>query len=176
MLLSAARTALQDLDEEKPDWSYGSLVALTFSALAVEALANAFGDRMVERWDDFERAPPIAKLRIVCAQLCVEMDFGKAPWGTIKWLLKFRNDIAHAKPVLLKTEHQLTAQEYEARRFERPISGLEKKITVHTARQAYAAVDQLKELWIAKVPSDKLDGLYADSWSGSASLARQEPR
>lgn len=172
MLLGAAQSELDGLDQEKRGWFYPSLNAMTMSALALEALANAFGERLVDGWEDFERSPPLAKLRLVCRELKLELAFDKEPWSTVKWLLKFRNKIAHAKPRLVTTNHLWTEEEYERHRMDQPTSDLEAEITVQNARRAFHAADSVKELWCSKIPPDESFGLYSDSWSGSASLEK----
>ncbi len=171
MLLSAAYTAVNNLDTNKNGWFDKSLIAITLSALAVEALANAFGKRLVKGWEDFERAPPRAKLRLVCNELQLKLDFGKEPWTTVKWLLKFRNEIAHAKPMIIRTDHVLTHDEFEKYRMDRPASELEEQITVKNAKRAYAAVNRLKDIWCSRIDPGESFGLYSDSWSGTAKLA-----
>jgi hypothetical protein len=173
MLLGAAQNALDGLDEAKPGWFYGSLTAMTTSALAIEALANAFGERLVEGWEDFERSSPTAKLRLVCRELKIKLSFDQEPWSSVKWLLKFRNQIAHAKPKLITTSHLWTEEEYEAHRFDQPKSDLEGEITVKNAKRAYHAADSLKELWCSSIPPDEAEGLYGDSWSGSAGIEHE---
>jgi len=66
MLLGAARMAMEDSNKQRPGWFYSDLIAITFSALSIEALCNAFGNRFVPDWKDFESSSPIAKLRIIC--------------------------------------------------------------------------------------------------------------
>jgi hypothetical protein len=174
MLLSAAYTAVNSLDKNKHGWFDNSLIAMTLSALAVEAMANAFGKRFVKGWEDFERVPPRAKLRLVCNALQLELNFGQEPWATVKWLLKFRNEIAHAKPEIIKTDHILSRDEYEKCQMEKPNAELEAQITVENAKLAYAAVDRLKDIWCARADPGETFGLYSDSWSGSATLANHK--
>jgi hypothetical protein len=69
MLIAAARSALQDAEAKGPGSFYSELTAMTFSALAIEALCNSIGERMLEDWKDFESATPIAKLRLLASRL-----------------------------------------------------------------------------------------------------------
>ena len=74
MLLGAAYMALEDAENKKPGWFYSELIAMTLSGLAVEAICNAVGDRVVSNWKDFEYVNPIAKLRVICVELDLSFD------------------------------------------------------------------------------------------------------
>ena len=50
MLIGAARAALEDAESKRPGWFYAELMAMAMSALAVEALCNAIGERVVADW------------------------------------------------------------------------------------------------------------------------------
>ena len=117
-LLGAARAAVKVAEAGQEGWSLSVITAITLCGLAVEAICNAIGDRVVVDWDDFEAAPPKAKLRLLCDKLDVPYDKGREPWGTLMWLLRVRNAIAHAKPELIQEEHHMTREEYEERHYE----------------------------------------------------------
>ena len=170
MFIGAARVSIQDAENKKPGWFYDELTAMVMSALAVEALANAFGKRLLKDWEDFESASPIAKLKLVCKELDLEFDRNKEPWSTIKWLSKFRNLVAHAKPELVTEDYISTPDEYEKKRMDMPKSALEKQVTLGNAKRAYEGVEKVKELLAKKVPPDESFGLYSDSCLGSASI------
>jgi len=74
LLVQVAEVALEDAQKKIPGWKNQELVAITFSALALEALANSFGNKLVSRWNDFESSSPIAKLRIICSELGISPD------------------------------------------------------------------------------------------------------
>src|SRR6478736_259908 len=81
VLIGVAKSALERAQKKEPGWLYDELVAMTFSAMALEALANAFGERLVVRWKDYESASPIAKLRVVATRLEIPLpDLEKNPW------------------------------------------------------------------------------------------------
>src|ERR1700694_3892213 len=103
--------------------------------LAIEAICNAVGDRVVTNWKDFESANPNAKLRLLCERLNVEYDKNQEPWSTVRWLLKQRNEIAHAKPQLVKEEHVWSRDEYDRRRQDCPLSDLERELSLDNAKR-----------------------------------------
>jgi hypothetical protein len=170
IFIGAARVAIEDAKAKKPGWFYSQLTAMVMCALAVEALANAFGKRMLIDWQDFESSSPIAKLRLVCKELGLVFDEKNEPWATIRWLSKFRNLVAHAKPELVTEDYISTRDEYEKDRMKMPKSKLEAQVTLGNAQRAYRGVDKVKELLSQKVPPDESFGLYSDSCLGSVSI------
>jgi hypothetical protein len=169
MLIGAARSALQDAQGERRGSFHSQLTAMTFSALAIEALCNSIGERMIEAWKDFESATPNAKLRLLAARLGIEYKKDAAPWAEARRLVKFRNAIAHAKPEFVVEEKTLTEEEHNRRPSDRPESKLEKQITLGNAKRAVAAAVHIKELLCSKVPDEIALGLSVDAWSGRTS-------
>lgn len=166
MLLHVAKLEL-DLAEKSESGRFNHcLVAITFSALAVEALGNAIGDRIVKDWKDFESLSPYAKLRLIAERLGLSYFPDKDPWPRIKQLGKFRNLIAHAKPELVIEEKIFSEAEYETQSIYAPPSKLEKEITVNNAKRSLEAVNAIKVMLCDKVPVDNSMGLYFDGWSG----------
>jgi hypothetical protein len=172
MLIGAARMSLEDAKSRKPGWFYAELAALTMSGLAIEAICNAVGDRVFTDWKDFESATPIAKLRLICDKLGMVFNANREPWSTALWLVKFRNEIAHAKPESVTESHVWTPEQYERRRTREPKSDIEKKVTLGNAKRAVKRVTEIKDLLCPRVPEDKASGLHSDEWSGSAKLVR----
>ena len=170
MLLGAARMSLEDANEKKPGWFYSELITITFCALALEALCNAFGERFVENWSDFESSTPIAKLRIICSQLNIESDFTKEPWSRAVWLIRFRNKIAHAKPEFIEQNEIWNRDEYDDLREEAPKSKLEKQISPNNANKAYEAAVAIKDALCDGIPIEQQHGLRSDGWTGSSRL------
>lgn len=170
MLIGAARAALDDATSKKPGWFYSELVAITMSALSIEAMSNAIGERVIPDWKDFESASPIAKLRLLCKQLQVPFDKNVEPWASAIWLAKFRNLVAHAKPELVQEERVISRAEYDNRPHDSPKSKLEKKISTEHAERAVRTAESIKDLLCKNIPPEEAFGLYSDSWSGSASL------
>lgn len=73
------------------------LGSMTFSAFALEALANISGEQLIPQWKHFESAKPIAKIILISTTLNQDVDFSKEPFQTISEIFKFRNTIAHSK-------------------------------------------------------------------------------
>lgn len=175
MLLGAARMALEEAEKKKPErFFYAELVTMTMSALALEALCNAIGERVISNWGRFERKPTVKKLRKICKKLTIDFDVKEEPWSTVEWLREFRNEVAHAKPVPLKEIYDWTEEEFERNRMEGPKSPLEQMITLDNARRAYDRVNEIMDLLcMSIVPEDRF-GLYSDSWTGDESVAKDD--
>ena len=169
MLIGAARASLEDAKAKQPGWFYSELVAITLSALSIEAMCNAIGDRVIPDWKDFESSSPNAKLRLLCERLKVQYSKSEEPWVSARWLFKFRNLIAHAKPEFVREEKLFSREEYDNRSPEFPKSKLEKGVTLGNASRAVYAAEQIKDILCTRVPPEDAFGLYSDSSFGCAS-------
>ena len=168
MLLDAAEEALQVAEEKKPGWFNQALAAMTFSALAIEAMANAYGSQVIPHWKDYESASPQAKMRLIAERLGVNLDEEADPWAAIKWLGSFRNQIAHAKPESFSETKIITEQEKAERQFDMPISKLERWVTVQHALRAVRSVQSVKKAFYEHLKSeDHRALLHSDGYSGT---------
>jgi len=161
---------MEDAEAKKPGWFYSQLMVITFSALSLEAIGNAFGERYIDRWEDFESSSLIAKLRLLCNHFNIPMEAENEPWSTAIWVVGFRNKIAHAKPQLVEESFIWTRDEYDKRQTEEPKSKLEKQITMGNARRALKAVSEIKDIFCDCIPIEDQHGLRNDGWTGSAKL------
>jgi hypothetical protein len=73
-LLRIARASLDKAKKKEPGWADHEFVAITLSALAIEAICNAVGKKAVKGWEDFEGCSPTAKVRVICTNLDIEYD------------------------------------------------------------------------------------------------------
>ena len=174
MLIETAQRSNERVIRQEPGWSYDALATMMFSALAVEALANAFGERKVDNWSDYESSTPNAKLQLVAVSLHIKYDRQIEPWATARWLIKFRNLVAHAKPQLIRDEVVLTQNELDKRLFDRPESKIEREVTVENAARALSAASAIKELFCNSIPPKEAMGLLTDGWSGFTALHQED--
>lgn len=166
VLLGVAHMAFESAEKKEDGWFYHELISITFTALALEALANSFGECVVERWTDFESASPMAKLRVIARELGLqEASLDKD--GVLVWLVRFRNKVAHAKPELVRFDALMTKEELVKIQLEAPKSGLESEVSLSNAKRALAAVEAVFDLLCEKTPQEKLDGLLGDGFSGT---------
>lgn len=169
MLLRVARFELAKAERKEAGWFDSTFVVLTFSALAIEALSNAIGDRVVPDWKDFESASPLAKVRLLAERLGLPYSSDNEPWKTIRWLGKFRNLVAHPKPEIILDDKLITERGADDRPFDPPKSKLEREVTVGNAKRAFDAVEKAKLLFCEKISAEERFGLYSDGWSTSTS-------
>lgn len=146
------------------------LTALVMSALAVEALANAVGSRVVPNWAEFEPLRPHEKLNALTSSLGVEANSADEPWTTLRYLGGFRNDIAHPKPEEVTKVRVLSQEGLDKTAFTTPLSKIERDITLGNAKRCLTAVRALKGLLTDALPEDKRFGIYVDMWHGSTEV------
>lgn len=151
------------------------LISITFSALAIEAFANAVGDRIIRKWSDFNSMSPIAKIRFLAEHLNVSYDEAQEPWISLKILSKFRNGIAHPKPEFVEVKRVMSLEEYNSD-FSYPESKLEKDVTIKFAEESLKAIRDMQKIICDQIPSDRTIGLYCDGWSGRAEIVPQKIR
>lgn len=168
-LLRIARHSLDSAKKKESGWADDELLAITLSALAIEAICNAVGERAVSGWGDFESCSPTAKLRIVCTRLNIDYDSSREPWATLRWLSKFRNLVAHPKAETLAESKLVSEQEHEqgAHRTA-PKSKLENLVTLKNAENSIKAVDAALSLFCEKLSAEDRFGISGDMWSHSS--------
>jgi hypothetical protein len=169
-LLSAAEMALESAEKEERGFYYHQMIAITFSALALESLVNSFGQYFIDEWNDYESARPIAKLRTLCTHLKIDLNLDEEPWSHVKGHISFRNNIAHAKPEYIKFDGEMTEQQFEKIRFYPPESKIEKRISLGYAQTSVRAIDEIKDILCDKVPDGDWGNLLGDGRHGSSKL------
>ena len=122
------------------------------SALSVRPRSDLRRERAVLQWQDFETSSPTAKLRLLAEKLNVPFSSGEEPWQTVRWLCRYRNMVAHAKPERVVRDEVISQAEHESRSFRAPLSKLELLVTEESARKAYAAVNEVKLVLCAALP------------------------
>lgn len=171
MLLRAAELEIAGAEYNERECFNKCLAAMVMSALAVEALANAVGSRVVSDWSAFEALRPHQKIDHLVSQLLIMRDVTQQPWTTLQFLGGFRNDIAHPKPETVSKESVLPDVGLTKTAFAIPLSKLEREITLGNARRVYDAVNTLKGIFTDALPVEARFGIYADMWFGNTSVA-----
>lgn len=167
MLLHAANLLAEKASFEEEGRFNHCLAAMTMSSLAVEALLNAVGKRSVPDWGTFERANPGEKIRQLHGVLNFSYDPKVQPWETLRTIGKFRNSIAHVKPEPVSEVRHFSDPAPPDILFARPLSKIEREITVGNARRYVDAVQSLKRILCDALPVGRRSGIYVDSWGGS---------
>jgi hypothetical protein len=171
ILFRTAHAALKRAESKQPGWSTDTLTAIVFSALAIEALSNSIGHKVIPDWErDFESARPLAKLRILAKQLDVPFESGKNPWATARQVFATRNLAAHAKPEDLVETSFTTPKKADALLRSRPQSKLEAQISISKAKSAVKAADAIRILLLDALSPAQRNALLHDSWQSSGEL------
>ena len=168
-LLRIARHSLGNAKKKEPGWADDEFLAITLSALAIEAIYNAVGERAVNKWENFESCNPTAKARIICTHLHIKYDSSREPWATLLWLSIFRNLVAHPKAATI-AESKVVSEQDHAQGTHRtaPKSKLEKRVTLQNAEKAIKAVDVALSLFCEKLSIEDQFGISGDMWSVSS--------
>ncbi|MEO6118061.1 MAG: hypothetical protein ABIP37_03210 [Methylotenera sp.] len=168
-LLRIAKDNLHKAETKEPGWFDCQFTAIALSALAIEAVCNAVGEKVIDKWCDFESCSPIVKIRLICEHLSINYDAGKEPWASVIWLCKTRNLIAHPKAEHIKNEAVITEQEHQTQEYRSiPKSKLEKKITFDYAKKSIATIEKLIDLFCEKLTVEQKFGIVGDMWHSSS--------
>ena len=173
-LLRIASASLSSAKAKEAGWEDHQFVAIALSALAIEALCNAVGERSVPDWDEYESCSPKAKLRILCTSLGIEYDKTAEPWSSLAWLGALRNKVAHPKAEQVDETVEVIGWEKSKERHRiAPKSALEKQISEGNAERAVQAVKTAKTLFAAALPEEKQVGISSDSWCSSSRILNE---
>jgi hypothetical protein len=93
----------QGQDQEKGS-IHQFMGSLVFTAFSFEAYLNHIGPRVFRNWEALERLGPKEKLDIIAEKIGLPVEYGKRPWGIMKELFGFRNEIAHGKSIKVAEE------------------------------------------------------------------------
>lgn len=168
-LLRIARECVAGAREKRPGWKDDEFIAVVMSCLAIEAICNAFGEKVVHGWGDFENSRPAAKLRVICARLGVDYQKDVEPWKTLRWMQKLRNEIAHPKLEFVEKTESMSLLEYEQRARMAPLSKIEAKITLDTVQKSLLAVEKVLEILGEKLSEEDRFDILHDSWESTGS-------
>lgn len=150
LLIDAAQETLDEMRNYQLGGSAFALSTILLSALAIEALANSIGSHKVANWSDYESANPIAKLRIISSELKIDFKADESPWKEARNLIKFRNQVAHAKPKILKINKEIKEENLHEILSPAP-SQFEREINYENAEIAFKTIDEIRSLLCSKL-------------------------
>ena len=171
MLLAAAERALDAGRNKETGYWWDWLAAALYCALSVEAIGNTYGETLIARWQDFESASPIAKIRLVAEHCGVRPDFSGRPWSILPEMIRFRNRIAHARPERISVDKVFPKDEYEKHLYAKPESKLEQMVTQRFAEECYESIHEILRAFAPGLPRDMLIEVESDHWHGGAEPA-----
>ena len=150
----------------RPGRKHYILIAITFSALSLEAFANVIGDKMIPSWKDKERRLSIPeKLKLACEHLNVHFDGENTkPWATAFWLASIRRDIVHARPEPIRISKKIPVQACNRYRDGDFPSQLERQLTIGNAQRAVDDTYKMMMLVRNATPDEVLADIAADGW------------
>ena len=145
-----------------------------YCSLSVEAIGNTYGETFISRWQDFESASPLAKIRLVAEHCRLQPDFSAMPWGIVPELIRFRNRIAHAKLEDISVDAVHPQADYEKYLYAKPESKLEKMVTERFAQQSYDSIYEILGLLATGLPVHTLSQLATEDRHGGMVAQNQQ--
>lgn len=129
---------------ENPKGSFHQFMAsLVFTAFTLEAYLNHIGPKLFDNWHDLERLKPCEKLNTVLEKLQINTDYGKRPWQVMRVLFRFRNDIAHGKSEVVRTNSKVPIRKHSENDFGFVKTKWEKYCTMANAQKAREDVENI---------------------------------
>jgi hypothetical protein len=119
--------------------------SLVFTAFSLEAYLNHIGPKLfqVQCWNGLERLTPQDKLNVIAEKTGVQIDYGKRPWGIMKELFGFRNDVAHGKSIKVARVRVVPISKHESNMREFEKTAWEAFCTRHNAERARKDVEKI---------------------------------
>ena len=97
-LYIGAKDMLERAEASREGQLYTVTAALIFCAFTLEAYINHLGAARHPDWDTRERRKSAkVKLKDLAKEVDMNVDFGKAPYSTIRGLFDFRDTMAHGR-------------------------------------------------------------------------------
>jgi hypothetical protein len=143
---------------------------LAFSAFSLEAYLNLLGQRTIVLWRDVEKAPPLAKLRLLMAQFGIRLQTGERPLQTVRELFMYRNWLAHTRSEIILYDAEHPIDEHEERLYEAPLHKWERFPTDATAARAMEDVEKVITLLNARSPYPEPLPMSLSWHSGGSSI------
>lgn len=101
---------LHDSANERREGSMLNLQAASvFLAFTFEAYLNHVGEEEIPFWNEIERIPYDAKLRVLAKHLKLKIDRGQPPFQLIGELFKLRNSLAHGRTQVIDVSYETDA-------------------------------------------------------------------
>jgi hypothetical protein len=117
--------------------------SLVFTAFSLEGYLNHIGPRVYVSWDALERLAPKEKLDIIAEKIGLPVDYAKRPWGIMKELFGFRNDIAHGKSITIAEDRVVPLSDESNSIRDLAKTKWEKLCTMQNAERARRDVEEM---------------------------------
>jgi hypothetical protein len=193
-LYHSARSLFAVAREYKPGSAHVATAAVVLSAFAVEGFCQTLGPKVLhETWEATmqpevgqgneagskkakkfgdERLPVCDKLKKIGKACGVSVDYGVAPWSSVRELFAARDALAHAKPQLRQVSEIISVPADGDPRFHLHDALRRKHQPLHDVDKlegAMKAIDSgLREIWKgAGMDPDAMNMLGTSMWSWS---------
>lgn len=152
-------------------WQSHATIAMTFTAMALEGLANSVGVAICSSWiDEYERKPLVDKFKLLRAKLGISIVWNKPPWSSVKDLIDFRHAVVHPKPEVVIPEPMLAKAEDIPDFMDAPLSTVEMRMTPDNASLAIRTFDEVMEVLRAATPEELRGAAFHDMTISSKTL------
>jgi hypothetical protein len=131
--------------------------SLVFSAFCMEAYLNHMGSKCLSYWDEIDRSPVLAKLRLLMAEFKVHFEAGERPLQTVRQLFGYRNWMAHSRSKLIKEETEYEGEVDDAVLMAAPRDKWEAFVTLENTKRCLEDVAKLINALNEKAPHPDLD-------------------
>ena len=99
LLNHIGRNALELAKEGEGYLIYNLITAQVMCSFTLEAAVNYLGQKLIENWQIIERGLSVKQKIILIAEFSgFDVDFGSEPFQYLTEMVRFRNDIVHARP------------------------------------------------------------------------------
>jgi hypothetical protein len=183
LLIGAAHTGLEDAETKELGRTHYEIMAIIFSALALEAFTNTFCKKFSVNWSGKRNRKQrnqnrkqkcsklLVKLKVICERLKIEADFeNQEPWSFVQWLIDFRDDVAHANLQPIEFREVIAAEDCDFWRVHNPpLSEIEKRINLENARRSVKIVDEIFDIIYQKLTLKERASVFFDGHSGVVS-------
>ncbi len=181
-LLSAAYSGLSIAQNGEYCVPQNTLIAIVFSALAIEGLANGFGSALVLNWEKFDRSSTVKKIRVLLNYIEKVDLISDEEWEQLNELFTFRNQIVHPRHEEFIETGEDNLINYDRISHIGPKSKLDKQITIHKAKLyvdlAHKLHHRLSEYLLSTEKLDRNNAEYnhkyayllGDGWFGEGEI------
>ncbi|TKT71199.1 hypothetical protein YH63_007135 [Afipia massiliensis] len=138
--------------DDRAGISYEYMACGMMIAFAFEAKINFLGWKLIEGWREFQSWDE--KVKLVCEQLGIEPDWGVRPWSSIRAMKRFRDMVAHGKPLVVKHEEVVVMKAEDLNRRVDLTANWEKGCKPHDVNLGY---DDLQVVWHRMLKASEIE-------------------
>lgn len=150
--------------EDTKGIAFEYMSCLTMLAFELEAKINFLGYKLIDGWE--ERKPYVDKFNTVLGHLGIKVDWTQRPFLSAQSVKKFRDEIAHGKPIEQDFDEILEGAANEIDRAIDLNGTWEKQCSYENVFQIY---EDVNAIWIELLTKSKIE-IYETLTRGSSGL------